>query len=228
MYGLSTEATLTIIAIFAGPIVALLTQRALDHLRERRNRRLTIFRVLMGTRAAVLSPGHVDALNQIDVEFYGWPPADKRVITAWKALRNHLGDSGFNKDDFKGWTNKIVELRIDLLFQMAKALRYKFEKDDILRNVYSPIAHGDIENDQRLIRQGIVELLTGKRALTTLAWLMPPDAPYPVQVSHASPAQAPAQQQPPQPPAQQQPLLVESAGVSANLSVAHAATKPVS
>ena len=171
MFGLSTEATLTIVAVFAGPIVALLTQRALDHLRERRGRRLTIFRVLMGTRAAALSQAHVDALNQIDVEFYGWRPAHKKVIAAWKALRNHLGDSAFSKNDFSGWLNKIVDLRVDLLHEMAKALGYKFEKDDILRNVYAPIAHGDIEDDQRLIRKGVVELLTGKRALSTLAWL---------------------------------------------------------
>ena len=207
MFGLSTEATLTISAVFAGPIVALLSQRALDHLRERRHRRLTIFRVLMGTRAAALSQAHVDALNQIDVEFYGWRPAHKRVIAAWKALRNHLGDSAFNKNDFSGWLNKIVDLRVDLLHEMAKALGYNFEKDDILRNVYSPIAHGDIEEDQRLIRKGIVELLTGKRALSTLAWLMPPHAPYPVQVSEAPGAPLPPQQ--PEPPAQQQPLIAE-------------------
>jgi hypothetical protein len=94
MFGLSTEATLTIIAVFTGPIVALLTQRVLDHLRERRNRRLTLFRILMGTRAASVSQVHVDALNQIDVEFYGWRPAHKRVVAAWKALRNQVFCSG--------------------------------------------------------------------------------------------------------------------------------------
>jgi hypothetical protein len=161
----------------------------------------------MGTRAAALSQAHVDALNQVDVEFYGWRPAHKRVTSAWKALRNHFGDSAFSKNDFSGWLNKTVDLRVDLLHEMAKALGYKFEKDDILRNVYSPIAHGDIEDDQRLIRKGIVELLTGKRGLSTLAWLMPPHTPYPVQVSEAPAAPQPVEQ--PQPPAQQQPLIAE-------------------
>jgi hypothetical protein len=217
MFGLTTEATLTIFAVFAGPIAALLTQRALDHLREKRSRRLKIFRILMGTRAAVLSQVHVDALNQIDVEFYGWFPAHKRVIAAWKALRNHLSDSGFSKADAQGWTNKIVELRVDLLYQMARALGYRFEKDDILRNVYAPIAHGDIEDDLRLIRKGVVELLTGKRALSTLAWLMPPRSAYPVQVSEAPPPTAPVPQL--EPPAQQQPLIAEPAPQNENLVV---------
>lgn len=206
MFGLSTEATLTILAIFSGPIVALLTQRVLDHLRERRNRRLTLFRILMGTRAVALSQVHVDALNQIDVEFYGWRPSHNRVIAAWKALRNHLGDSGFMNADGAGWNRKIVDLRVELLHQMAKALGYEFEKDDILRNVYTPIAHGDLEDDHRLIRKGVVELLTGKRALSTLAWLMPPHTPYPVQVTEAAAPGAPEQQRP-QAPAQQQPLI---------------------
>ena len=62
---------------------------------------------------------------------------------------------------------------LDLMLEIRKRLDFSFDKRAIKRDAYSPIAHGELEDDQRLIRKGIVELLTGKRALSTLSWLMP-------------------------------------------------------
>ena len=65
----TTLAVATIVAIIIGPIVALWIQRNSEKRREKRNRKLVIFKELMATLATTLSPRHVDALNAIEVEF---------------------------------------------------------------------------------------------------------------------------------------------------------------
>jgi hypothetical protein len=60
-----------VIATFAGPVFAVLMTRHIDSVRQTRERRLNIFRVLMATRRALLSPEKVTALNMVEIEFYG-------------------------------------------------------------------------------------------------------------------------------------------------------------
>ena len=62
---------LMVIALLAGSIAAVQVQKRLDRLREEHGRKIWIFKTLMATRAAVLSPDHVQALNMIDLEFRG-------------------------------------------------------------------------------------------------------------------------------------------------------------
>lgn len=206
---MTVESWLTIAAILFGPITALMMQRVLDHLRERRQRRLAVFRTLMATRGNTVSTLHVEALNQIDVEFYGsWWPSHKKVVAAWRALRNQLNDSSTFGEDAAAWNRKVLELRVSLLHEMGRAVGYEFEQDDIQRNIYVPGAHGDLERDQLLIRKGVIELLTGNRALSTFAWLMPPQSPYPIRVSTeiGAPSASSAETIPPE---QKQPLTAD-------------------
>ena len=60
---------LTILAVILGPILAVQAQKAIERWRERRNRKLWVFKTLMATRGSRLSPNHVQALNMIDLEF---------------------------------------------------------------------------------------------------------------------------------------------------------------
>jgi hypothetical protein len=53
---------IAVAAIVVGPILALLTQRILDGLREKRRQRIGLYLTLMGTRAAFLAPEHIRAL----------------------------------------------------------------------------------------------------------------------------------------------------------------------
>jgi hypothetical protein len=59
-----------VIATLLGPILAVQAQKWIERSRERQQRRVAVFRVLMTTRAALLSPAHVEALNIVPVEFY--------------------------------------------------------------------------------------------------------------------------------------------------------------
>ena len=201
----------TIIAIVLGPILALWAQRWSEPRRETRQRRLWLFRELMATRSIRLSGRHVEALNLIDLEFDA-KKANVKVLDAWKLYldslsetppEGHLRDAHFQKRE---------DFFVDLMFEMGQCLGFSFNKVAIKRNAYSPIAHGEIEDDIRLIRKGIVELLSGKRGLSTLSWLMPGPHPYPVQVIEPQPAQPPvAPQAQVEAPAPKQPLIEERA-----------------
>jgi hypothetical protein len=53
-----------------GPVLAVQAQRWVEGFREKKARRLTVFRTLMATRALNLSTAHVEALNAVPIDFY--------------------------------------------------------------------------------------------------------------------------------------------------------------
>lgn len=81
-----------VIAVLLGPILAVQAQKWVEVLREDKNRRLYTFKRLMATRGATLSPGHVEALNSIDLEFNGKGKKDEQVRRCWKEYLDHLGN----------------------------------------------------------------------------------------------------------------------------------------
>jgi hypothetical protein len=46
---------------------------------------------------------------------------------------------------------------------MALVLDYDFDKTHIKNSSYSPEAHGNIDNQQAKIREGLIDILEGKR-----------------------------------------------------------------
>ena len=179
MFGISIEAWLTIVAIIIGPILAVQAQKWIERRREDRFRKLYLFRELMATRAARLSQRHVEALNLIDLEYPGDKAKDESVHQAWRSYLDALGTPNAPERQ-EIIFSKRNDAFIELMYQMAKRLDFPFDKVAIQRDVYSPIGHGKVEDDQELIRRGVVELLTGKRALSTISWLMPGQAPLQV------------------------------------------------
>jgi hypothetical protein len=167
--GISLEGWLTIVAIIVGPMFALFAQRALDWLREKRNRKLRLFRELMVTRYMRLSPRHVEALNMVPLEFKD-EGDEKKVLDAWKEYLDHLGTDA--TVDTNAWAKAGFELLVDLLFEMSKALRYDFEKLRIKKEMYSPKLFADVEAEWHTLRRQLVELTdgTGRRKLPIAAF----------------------------------------------------------
>lgn len=204
--GIRLEGWLTIAAVIIGPILALWAQRWSERRREQRTRKLWLFRELMATRTIRLSGRHVEALNLIDLEFDPREKADAKVLNAWKMYLDILSDTPRDDAQRAARFERREECFIDLIWEIGKYLGFSFDKVAIKRNAYSPIAHGELEDDQRLIRKGIVELLTGKRALSTLSWLMP--GRDPLRITDVQPPAA-AAGVPEPPPAREQPLIAE-------------------
>jgi len=163
--------TFIILATLAGPVIAVQITRRLDERREERGRKLQIFKTLMATRAYTLSSAHVEALNRIDLEFSAGRNDEKKVIEVWRQYLDLLGDRSLTSEQ---WGIKRVDLLVDLLQSMGKALGYDFDKIQIKNATYSPMAHGRIEEDVEAIRQSTLEVLDGKRAIQMYVTNFPP------------------------------------------------------
>jgi hypothetical protein len=75
-----------VIATLLGPVLAVYVTRKIDEARAEKARKLEIFRALMRTRKAGLSPDHVNALNLTEIEFHGVPD----VLSAYNTLMRHI------------------------------------------------------------------------------------------------------------------------------------------
>lgn len=149
-----------IVAVVVSPIAAVQVSTFLERRRERRSRRLELFRTLMSTRAARMSQAHVQALNMIDVEFAGSDQASMVVVNAWKAYLDLLNDSASSPEV---WSSRRDDFFVDLLHTMSQALGYTYDKTHIRRTSYYPRGFGDSDWDQLTIRRALREVLEGKR-----------------------------------------------------------------
>ncbi len=151
-----------ILAVFLGPIVAVRLTRYLDDKKEVEARKLEIFKTLMATRAYNISWSHVEALNRIDLEFDKNNKNEREVIEAWEAYLDLLGDTSMSADQ---WGVRRLDLLVELLYKMAKVLKYDFDKIHIKNSTYTPRAHSETEREQDIIRKGIIEILEGRRPI---------------------------------------------------------------
>ena len=173
-FGMESKDLIMTAAVLIGPILAVQIQKKLEQFRERKQSRLSIFRVLMSTRAQRLHREHVQALNMIDIEFYGrkipfikikYQTKKEQVVThAWKSYNSHLNKV---KDypDINIWISKSEDLFTDLLYALSQAMNYDFDKVQLQRDCYRPIAHGDLETTQANILKGLELVLSGEKPL---------------------------------------------------------------
>ena len=158
-----------IAAVLCGPVLAVQAQKWIETAREKRNRRLNVFKRLMATRGAVLSPAHVEALNMIDLEFGGRGKRNEKVRATWKEYLDHLcnlsEDPEQQRQQLPIWTERKDVLLAELLHEMGSAVGYKFDKVQIRRGIYAPRGHANWELETQLLRRFLIELLAGNRTL---------------------------------------------------------------
>lgn len=116
----------------------------------------------MATRSYAVSWDHVGALNRIDLEFDKDDKKEKAVIEAWKAYLDLLRDGSISSEQ---WNIKRIDLFVELLHKMAQVLDYDFDKTHIKNSSYSPVAHENIEEEQKKLRAGLIEVLAGNRSI---------------------------------------------------------------
>lgn len=153
------KAATEILALIVGPIAAVQAQRKVDEHKQERERRLALFRTLMATRISrAADPRHTEALNLVEIEFY----RDKRVVDAWREYMNHLS----LEPTIEGWNLTWTNLFVDLLYEMAQALRFKQIDKTRIRQAYAPRLYAELDRDQTAIRKGLVRVLEGTGAIT--------------------------------------------------------------
>ncbi|MDA3910534.1 MAG: hypothetical protein PF448_04160 [Bacteroidales bacterium] len=160
---METIEIITVFAIIVGPIAAVQIEKYLQRMRESKNRKHNIFKILMATRGTALSYQHVEALNRIDLEFSKHKKYSN-VITAWKEYFDNLNQKP-DEEHPDNWLSKNEDLLANLLVEMAKTLGYNFDKVQIKRNAYIPVAHANIEDENHRIRKGLIKILEAEKAL---------------------------------------------------------------
>lgn len=165
----------TVVAVIAGPILAVQIQKYLEGLKQNKARKVQVFKDLMATRAATLAYQHVVALNMVGLEFQG--KKYSKVVNAWKTYLDHL--SSFPKDDeamAKVWGEKKNDLLSDLLYEMGISLGFDFDKVHIKKAGYIPKAYEDQELEQSLLRKSLLEVLLAGRPVPMNIVSFPSDA----------------------------------------------------
>ena len=161
-----------VFATLAGPILAVQAQKAIERVREGRGRKSWVFHQLMATRAARLSPDHVQALNMIDLTFYGQQifgfhhrsKKERLVLEAWREYHDHLGTRG-DDEPVQSWGAKGEELFVNLLSSIASDVGFRFDRVQLKKGAYSPMAHGKLEDEQQKLRELAIEVLAGRCAV---------------------------------------------------------------
>src|SRR5437870_12799453 len=122
---MTTSDWLTIAAIVLAPLVAIQVSVWLEKRKARRQRQFSIFQTLMATRASGLAPAHVQALNMIDVEFYGTDKGTRAVVDAWRGYLDFLNTPA---EPRRAWGAKREELRVGRRDKMARHLGWRCDK----------------------------------------------------------------------------------------------------
>jgi hypothetical protein len=173
LFGMENKDIIMTTAVIIGPILAVQIQKKLEKFREKKQNRLSIFKTLMSTRAQRLNKDHVQALNMIDIEFYGrkiplfrtkyQTKKEQTVTHAWKIYNSHLNKPN-EFPDVHIWISKSEDLFTDLLYAISQAMNYDFDKVQLQRDCYRPIAHGDLETTQMNILKGVENIFSGEKS----------------------------------------------------------------
>ena len=164
----------TLAAIALGPIIAVLITRVLDSSRERRRRRMDVFRNLMQTRGVRLDPVHVAALNVVEIEFY----EDQKVRQAFQIYIQHLNSPMPAVEEHSRFFDQRSDLLLNLLSEMGTSVGLNFDKRDLERLGYVPQAWDNDQSMQRRNMELLGQLLSGQRAIP-IAQFTGDKSPYP-------------------------------------------------
>lgn len=143
----------TVFAALLSPLIAVQVTEWIRRRQDAHKRKLHVFRTLMSTRAATLAPTHVEALNLIDIEFDAAVTEEKKVVDSWKLYHAHLSDEHYPQGQ---WPVRRTELLVDLLYEMAVCLDYRFDKAHIKSSSYYPKGYGESEEEQQQLRRALL------------------------------------------------------------------------
>jgi len=164
---------ITVVAIMLAPIFTLRVQKKLEARKEKEQRKLFIFKTLVATYATRVSPDHIQALNMINIEFYGI----EHVLNSWHLYQNHLTTAVADANNTsipleerelkaKEWIDRGSDLFIDLLVCMSKEVGYPFDKTTLSNGIYYPIAHQRLEDENRFLRQGLLDIIYNNKPIS--------------------------------------------------------------
>lgn len=125
--------TLTIIALVIVPIGSVIITIWYQNRKEQRDQKRRTFFTLVALRDSMPIPyDFVTALNTIDIVFHD----DSKVLAAWKKYYQNL-----NSDNSPANLKARLDLKLDLLYEMAQALGYTKWRQTEMGSYYQPVAY---------------------------------------------------------------------------------------
>jgi hypothetical protein len=149
-------------AIVIGPIAAVVITRLMDNRQAVQNRRYQVFRDLMRTRAAKLSPEHVAALNLVEIEFQEFPEVNAAWHNYMENLATNIPVSGPEHEHF---FVRREQLFIKLLQVVSRRAGISVDITDAMLTNYYPVGWQTEQQEQQMIRQGLIQVLSGTKPL---------------------------------------------------------------
>jgi hypothetical protein len=171
-------------ATLLGPILAVQAQKYLERRSAADGRKKVLFEMLMATRGARLAQEHVRALNMIEVTFYGKSEknrttGERDVLSAWREYLDFLSDGNEMTPEVAGARRD--ELFVNLLEKMATDLGYQFDRVQLRKGAYFPVAHGRQETKNEELRDAALAVFSGDRQLKVALFdglpVLPVDGP---------------------------------------------------
>jgi hypothetical protein len=176
---MSGETVAIVLATFLGPIFAVAVTLWREQRKENHSRRFYIFRTLMATRRLNISREHVDALNMIEVDFYGVT----KVQAAYRAYLAHLNHTGPADQQ---WGDRRLDLAAQLLHELSVAMKMPIGKIDLRSGGYSPLGWGGRDTIERYL----LDVAGGKESVPIRVTSLPPQPPSPPTAINPPPAPA--------------------------------------
>ncbi len=160
-----------------GPVNAGRIAREIEREKAKNERKFEVFRRLFVTRGARLHHDHVWALNLIPIEFVG----AATVVDTWRAYMENLSlHTPQEKDQLEAFIRERTRKLTALISAMANDLGVNFDRLDIQDYAYFPKVWGDDDDDQRMVRKLVLDLLRGMRPLRVMPMsLAGPPGPFP-------------------------------------------------
>jgi hypothetical protein len=160
-------------ATLLGPILAVQAQKAIERWREIRRQKLWVFSTLMSTRATRLAPEHIRALNMIDLVFYGTRQfgrnrrsnSEQAVLNKWKEYLDELTEPWVAAANNEARIAHRVEIFLDLLENIGADVGFKFDRVQLKKGAYQPIAHNTETEEQQQLRRAAIAVLDGTQSL---------------------------------------------------------------
>ena len=101
---------------------------------------------------------------------------EQAVLDAWKEYHDHLNVGlGAEGEGLRHWNIKREELFINLLHVMSQDVGYSFDRVQLKRGAYSPVAHEELETEHRALRMAVIRGMSGEAPLKMQVIQMPVD-----------------------------------------------------
>jgi hypothetical protein len=162
---------LTVVALIAGPVLAVWYTVRIERVREKRRAKLWALQALLSNRHNIFADDRLKALNSIDLIYQD----DPDVRTKWQAYLAQLSNPSYKTDTAMQTEAKRREL--ELISAMAIALRYKALSQMDIDRSYRP----EMLNNQAVLGNELADAAKTFFTIASNALQRPPQATPPPQ-----------------------------------------------